>query len=223
MTCSLSLHRYSSWTQVISFSLLTMRTDIQHRNDSALCMWWVVLLLLERSLLTVMAATMFGYGKTQFGVAVQNLSSILKVSKLLKEIQLFMLNQIQIFWVVRVAYCLVNTFTKLSILTLYLRVFQSNRFKWHVLIVMALTAAYGITFTFIPLFQCRPISYYWLQWDYELRGTCIPGNIYIWTSAAFNISLDIIVILLPIRQVMLLNLKLGKKLQIVGMFCVGFL
>lgn len=44
-----------------------------------------------------------------------------------------------------------------------------------------------------------------------------------WMAAALNLVLDLSVLILPLPELVALSLSLRKKIQILSMFCVGFL
>jgi hypothetical protein len=73
------------------------------------------------------------------------------------------------------------------------------------------------------IFQCTPIPYFWSGWAGEYDGICIDINTFSWYKAAMQIVMDISIISLPIRPLLNLSLNNKKKIQIVLMFCTGFL
>lgn len=112
---------------------------------------------------------------------------------------------------------------KVSILLFYLRIFPEKGFRKAVFVTMAACIGYGIAFVLVSVFQCRPIKYAWLQWDDEHEGTCNNINAQGWSSAALNVILDVIVIILPMPQLWQLQLNKRKKFLLLLMFSVGFL
>jgi hypothetical protein len=116
------------------------------------------------------------------------------------------------------------TWTKLSIQLFYLRIFPKRNFRIAVYVMMGLTFAYGIAFIFGFVFQCKPVSMAWENWDKSHRNaTCHKVNLFGWLSGAINIILDIITIALPLRELSKLVLSRKKKIHIILMFSVGFL
>ncbi|OMP82494.1 hypothetical protein BK809_0006804 [Diplodia seriata] len=111
---------------------------------------------------------------------------------------------------------------KISILLFYLRIFPEKGFRRAVFVTIGLCIGYCIAFVLVSVFQCRPIRYAWLQWDDEHEGTCNNINAQGWSSAAINVILDIIVIILPLPQLWELQLNKRKKFLLLLMFSVGF-
>ncbi|KAF2142053.1 GMC oxidoreductase [Aplosporella prunicola CBS 121167] len=111
---------------------------------------------------------------------------------------------------------------KISILCFYLRIFPERNFRRIVYGVIGCCVGYGIAFLLVSVFQCRPISYAWTQWDGEHQGSCNNINAQGWTSAAINVVLDLVVIILPLPLLAKLQLNKRKKALLMLMFCVGF-
>ena len=106
---------------------------------------------------------------------------------------------------------------KIAVLLTYLRIFQSKPFRKLVYGALALNVAYAITFVFATAFQCVPVNLVnwslllavrrkaceltrpqaWHHWDGEHPGRCNNVNAQSWASAAINIVLDVIVVVLP--------------------------
>ncbi|RYP63124.1 hypothetical protein DL771_009418 [Monosporascus sp. 5C6A] len=113
--------------------------------------------------------------------------------------------------------------TKISILLFYLTVFPKRSFRlWaHALIVA--NAMYAIVFGCLLAFQCRPVAGAWLAWDGEYEAQCISLNVIGWSGAAANIALDVATLALPMPELFRLSMSRRKKVQIIGMFALGFI
>lgn len=115
------------------------------------------------------------------------------------------------------AYYLSLTFTKVSILLQYLRIFppgsQSNRFRMMCFAVLGLVSVYGAWTFFGSIFECWPIPYFW---DKSIDGHCMNQYIVWFFNAGVNIATDFIIVILPIAQIRQLNLpKRQKRLLII--------
>jgi len=88
---------------------------------------------------------------------------------------------------------------------------------------MGLCCAYivGIIPPFI--WQCTPIPFSWTFWSGDQRGKCLQVNALAWAASSINVVLDVAVIVVPIPELFKLSLTRKKKIQIISMFCVGFL
>lgn len=113
--------------------------------------------------------------------------------------------------------------TQISFLAFYLRIFPSQTFHRIAYVLMGLSACFGISNAFVMIFQCTPVSFFWFGWAGEMKGACIDISSYSWYKAAMQIAMDMSILSLPIWPLVHLSLKLKKKIQIVLMFCTGFL
>jgi hypothetical protein len=113
--------------------------------------------------------------------------------------------------------------TKISVLAFYLRIFTSRSFKIATYVLMGFCVAFQCSMVLAAMFQCWPISFVWKGWTGEAKGKCLDLRALAWSSAASNITLDVAVILLPIREIFPLQLSQRKKLQVASMFAVGLL
>ncbi|XHG06240.1 hypothetical protein AWENTII_009445 [Aspergillus wentii] len=111
--------------------------------------------------------------------------------------------------------------TKISICCFYLRIFPARNFRTLTYIVIGLNIAYLLAFVLISVFQCRPIQGAWLRWDGEGNYKCNHINAQGWASAIINMVLDLIVMILPLKQLYNLNLSIKKKTFVMCMFSFG--
>ncbi|KAH6669719.1 CFEM domain-containing protein [Plectosphaerella plurivora] len=125
------------------------------------------------------------------------------------------------FYVQEILYFSQIAFLKTSILLFYKRIFGHTQINMFIVGTLAFNALYGLVFVFLAAFQCRPISYYWTNWDHEHTGTCLNINAIAWANAAVSIALDLWMLALPLSQIRSLNLHWKKKVGVAMMFCVG--
>lgn len=77
-----------------------------------------------------------------------------------------------------------------------------------------------IAFTFSVALQCVPPA---AIWNTTIKGKCNDSTAQVYAGAAFAIFEDIVIILLPIRELRNLNLTPKKKLGVMFMFALGSL
>jgi hypothetical protein len=80
-----------------------------------------------------------------------------------------------------------------------------------------------VAFVLATALQCIPVRIAWEHWDGEHHGKCIDLNADAWCSAAGNIILDLIVILLPMRELKDLKMNRWRKFGVMLMFLGGLL
>lgn len=129
----------------------------------------------------------------------------------------------QIYFWDELIYLSILPMTKISICCFYLRVFPDRTFRIVTYVVIGLNICYLIVFVLISVFQCRPLAGAWLHWDGEAIYHCNDINAQGWSSAIINMVLDIIVMLLPLKQLYNLNLSTRKKVYVICMFSLGIL
>lgn len=112
---------------------------------------------------------------------------------------------------------------KVAILLFLLRVFQHGKLKRAIWATMGLCLAFAVSFFFATLFQCWPINHAWLQLEDWHQGYCNHVHLQGWLSAAINIVLDIIILILPIHELYSLQMDLKKKLMLIVIFSMGIL
>jgi hypothetical protein len=66
---------------------------------------------------------------------------------------------------------------------------------------------YWSFFQFSNIFRCRPMSMVWKGWDGEHEGHCYHINKLILSVAGYTVALDSIIIILPIREMLRLQLN----------------
>ncbi|ROW06273.1 hypothetical protein VPNG_08074 [Cytospora leucostoma] len=111
---------------------------------------------------------------------------------------------------------------KLSVLSLYVRIFSVQKtFKRLSYTVMALTVAYCVTFLAVFLTTCSPdISQ---LWNPRPDGYCRDLNIGQLGSVSVNLAVDVIIIVLPMPFLWRLNMSLRNKIFVTITFSLSFM
>lgn len=109
---------------------------------------------------------------------------------------------------------------KISILTLYRRIFDTVLFRKQTLIVGSLCIVWCLLAIIVNIFQCRPFN---AAFDMGLLFTyhCIDVQYFYWGLAASNLGLDLVLLCMPIHQVWMLILSKGKRIMLSGIFLLG--
>ncbi|GAW17543.1 hypothetical protein ANO14919_070010 [Xylariales sp. No.14919] len=112
------------------------------------------------------------------------------------------------------------TLIKLSILTLYLRLFNVNRrFKRSCHVMMVFVLAWGVAVVSTTLFQCTPVR---AAWDKTIPGLkCFNLRAFLIGSNVPNILADAVIIILPMPLLWGLKLSLLRKLGLIALFLVA--
>ena len=130
---------------------------------------------------------------------------------------------LQYLYFSEVFYFLNITLLKASLLFFYMRIFNTPGTTKLLWASHAFNALFGLTCSFVAIFQCSPLNYVWYQWDGEHEGTCLNVNGLVWTNAIVGITLDFWVLAIPLNKLRSLNLGWKKKVAVGLMFCAGTL
>ncbi|KAL2879486.1 hypothetical protein SGCOL_005091 [Colletotrichum sp. CLE4] len=125
---------------------------------------------------------------------------------------------LQIFYVLQMLYIFIQVFAKASIACFYSRVFTNQKFRLAVKFFMAFLFTHGFMFLLLMVFQCLPIQ---SIWDRSIQGRCLNVSAISYGGAACSIIEDIILIVIPIPELMKLQLGKKKRSALVCMFAVG--
>jgi hypothetical protein len=135
-----------------------------------------------------------------------------------------------------VCYTASATFIKLAILFQYLRLFDEAATSTYTrqyrvarrvtIALIILVSVWGLIFFNLAVFSCNPIS---KNWNTSLKGTCFgwgskhPNAFFslFVSHSASNMSLDILVLLLPLPFLSMLRLAGKSKAGLILFFTVG--
>jgi len=132
-------------------------------------------------------------------------------------------NFIHVFYVMEILYFAQVALLKLSLLFFYLKIFPGPTIRKLIWGTIAFDVMFGVVFSFVGIFQCRPINFYWKSWDGEHQGKCVDVNALGWANAVISILLDGWMLALPMSQIVHLKLHWKKKIGVALMFIVGTL
>jgi hypothetical protein len=120
-------------------------------------------------------------------------------------------------------YMIAEALCQLSILAFYLRIMIDSKSRFAVWILLGLVLSFGLANTFSMIFQCTPIHFFWNGWRGETPGRCIDVRLFGFIRGGIEIFLDLAILTLPLPMLAGLKMSRKKKLQIMSMFCVGFI
>ena len=108
--------------------------------------------------------------------------------------------------------------TKISILLLYRSIFPGRRIALITNIVGACIIAWGIAVVLVSIFSCNPVRGFW---DITVEATCVDTRHFYLGSSVPNISMDVIILLLPIKNIWGLQMGVRQKFAVSGLFLLG--
>ncbi|KFZ05810.1 hypothetical protein V501_07999 [Pseudogymnoascus sp. VKM F-4519 (FW-2642)] len=128
-----------------------------------------------------------------------------------------------ISWASMVLYMTTASLAKASILVFYLRILVAKIDKIVTKITLGVVVVYYIAAFLILCLQCRPLQHYWEILIPKSAGTCIDESIHMITSAAFNILIEIVIFLIPLRSLFALRIRTTQKVHLISLFSAGLL
>lgn len=135
-------------------------------------------------------------------------------------LRVYLLTDHKYIWLCEMFYIITLSVTKISILLFYYRIFVSRWFLISVRILIAFVALYAIAFTLVLAFQCYPVKAFW---DRSLDHICVNTQDIVYASAAISVFQDFIIIILPIPELIGLQVSIQKRVNVMVMFSVGLL
>ena len=130
----------------------------------------------------------------------------------------------QVEYASELLFTLTITFTKVSILLFYRRIFFSNRtngsFRLLLWIMLGINVFWGFSFFMVNLLQCIPISD---VWDITVEfPTCVEDTMY-YGMAISSVILDVLILIMPLPLIWRLQMSVQDKVAVSGIFLLGSL
>ncbi|KAL9010264.1 MAG: hypothetical protein Q9173_004783 [Seirophora scorigena] len=145
-----------------------------------------------------------GYGYDDYAILVSLLFSIILT--------------VTYFYIAQVLYKVIVGFNKISILMLYLRIFISKSFRLACHINLGIVVAFTIGSTVATVLQCIPIA---ASWDKNIDATCTHKAAFWYAFAVINILTDAIILILPVHEILRLQLNWREKIGLLALFSLG--
>ncbi|KAF6805343.1 integral membrane protein [Colletotrichum musicola] len=117
-------------------------------------------------------------------------------------------------------YSLTVILAKLSLLFLYLRLSPDRSFRIIVMSLIGIVIAYSVSYQLLSLFGCRPV---YASWDAEAlkTATCVDKETVYMVLSIANIIMDVVILVLPMRIVIPLQMARRQKASVILLFATG--
>ncbi|RBR25623.1 uncharacterized protein FIESC28_01586 [Fusarium coffeatum] len=125
-----------------------------------------------------------------------------------------------LLWICELLYASSIAFCKLAILFFYWRVFQYTSIRYAIVGLLVAVSIWITIRTFMVIFQCVPVQAYW---DKSITNPRCPFNEanFFFATILVHTTMDCIILILPVIEVMKMTLPLSQKLAVVGLFTSG--
>jgi hypothetical protein len=130
-------------------------------------------------------------------------------------------NGTKYWYLCELTYILTTTFIKFAIASFLLRIVV---IRWHVRglkIVMVLVGVFGVFYLFFGIFQCWPISKFWIPTE---SGFCFSGTqiaISSYAHSTLSAGADWFCGILPIFMVQHISMSRRMKSIVIGILAIG--
>ncbi|EEQ32309.1 uncharacterized protein MCYG_05128 [Microsporum canis CBS 113480] len=128
-----------------------------------------------------------------------------------------------VFYAYVLAYKALISLAKISVGLFLLRIFQSTTFRYATYVIIGINTAIAITWILVDAFHCVPIHLSWTAWKMEETGRCINFMTATYINGFVNITVDAIMVSMPVYEVVKLKLSHRKKVGVALMFGMGLL
>ncbi|KAF3013557.1 hypothetical protein E8E14_010598 [Neopestalotiopsis sp. 37M] len=118
-----------------------------------------------------------------------------------------------------VLYSILITLVKLSVLVMYRRVFPTTLVLRGTYVLGALSIAWWIAVILVTFLQCTPLNGMWEL--FTVKTTCMDKLGLFIGNAIPNLSIDVLILALPLYEVARLQMTKLKKTGILAIFLLG--
>lgn len=124
----------------------------------------------------------------------------------------------QIFYLIQIFYKLTIASTKISILLLYLRIFPGRQLRLLDYALLTFVSCYAVASITATIVQCHPVA---AAWNHDPGGKCINLRVSWYFNGGADMIGDILILLLPMRSVIALQLPRRQKIGLIIIFALG--
>ncbi|KAH6963047.1 hypothetical protein DER45DRAFT_609389 [Fusarium avenaceum] len=121
---------------------------------------------------------------------------------------------------VNIFYMLSSDLAKISLLFFYLRLSPERNFRIVIYVLVSLFGLYALIYAMISLFGCQPIN---ASWDLaaQATGKCVDKFGFFLAASVANVVMDLVILLLPLRIVIPLQIPRRQKMSLLFLFTTG--
>lgn len=114
------------------------------------------------------------------------------------------------------------SFTKLSILLFYRRLFERGSQWFHIRLGFAafFTIGYLLSIWSVAAALCQPTEFFWTMF-LGAKGKCLDINASFLSLTVLNLVADLLVLVVPIPEILALKMTTKKKIGVCGVMLLG--
>ncbi|KAL4868952.1 hypothetical protein BDV12DRAFT_208847 [Aspergillus spectabilis] len=135
------------------------------------------------------------------------------------DLEVVLIPTLKHWYVYQLVYPITVGLVKFSILTQYYRIFEVKNFRIQLIVVGVFVLIYTIVCIFINAFECH--SKPWRAWDPTFPEGCNNLPAAYFSTAAITIFTDLVILVMPLPQIIKLNLNRRRKYALIVIFLTG--
>ncbi|TVY83372.1 Satratoxin biosynthesis SC1 cluster protein [Lachnellula suecica] len=125
---------------------------------------------------------------------------------------------VKALYVGSILYPVCLTFSKLSLLALYWRIFRVSSGRIPVIVACAVNIAWMTAAVLVGIFMCVPVQGFW---NPQIKARCVRYPVFFISNEAFTIALDIVVLVMPVYFISSIKRSLSQRISISSTFLLG--
>lgn len=125
-------------------------------------------------------------------------------------------------WASMITYIFTVTLVRISVLLLYRRIFEIGYFRRITTGLIAACVAWGLSICFANIFQCHSLTdAFKPEVVGALDGRCIDLQAMFYGTLGTGFTLDLIILILPLREIWCLQLERRQKYELTAILGMG--
>jgi len=116
-------------------------------------------------------------------------------------------------------YWITNTAVRVAILYYLRRIFATSQFRRLSMIIIVLCIVWAVPGFLTSILACIPMERLWN----DKPGKCIDLHIFALVMTGTELALDIIIMVLPVREILKLQMSVRRKVSVSLVFLMGSL
>ncbi|KAH9904872.1 hypothetical protein F4778DRAFT_780044 [Xylariomycetidae sp. FL2044] len=127
----------------------------------------------------------------------------------------------QALWISPAIWGLSSTIIKMSIVTSYLRIWTSKRFRTMCHVLLGALALFGLAMFFGGLITCIPVEVSWRDIRNMPSDKCMNKPLFMFITSSLNIAFDLFIYAMPTPLIRRLQMPKRQKIGLMVVFTIG--
>jgi hypothetical protein len=115
-------------------------------------------------------------------------------------------------------YVILIALIKMSVLSMYRRIFPTPFVTYGSYVLAVVVLLWWLAVTLLTFLQCIPLE---SLWNTAITGVCVDRMVIFMVNAIPNITTDVLILMLPLYEVIRLQMGLPKKIGVSAIFILA--